>query len=121
MSSAGASILGFGYLLPFGYLIWSLGPERKVFVDGRSEIYEDGGSLADYFHITHLQQGALELLRGYGIQTCLLERDEPLATMLSAQPQWRKVYADNLSVLFVRRDAATSPEPTRGSTLGQKE
>src|SRR5947207_7788068 len=24
MSSAGASILGFGYLLPFGYLIWSL-------------------------------------------------------------------------------------------------
>jgi cytochrome c oxidase subunit I len=24
MSSAGASILGFGYLLPFGYLLWSL-------------------------------------------------------------------------------------------------
>ncbi len=104
-----------------GYLIWSLGPERKVFVDGRSEIYEDGGSLADYFHITHLQQGALAVLRSYGIQACLVERDAPLATMLSAQPEWRKVYADNLSVLFVRRDAATSPAPTRGSTLGQKE
>ena len=24
MSSAGASILGFGYLLPFSYLLWSL-------------------------------------------------------------------------------------------------
>jgi hypothetical protein len=104
---------GFG-----GYLIWK---DQKVFVDGRADPYERGGSLADYFHITHLEQGALAVMRGYGIQSCLLERDEPLATMLAAQSEWQKVYADNLSVLFVRRDAAASAEATRGSTLGQKE
>ena len=104
---------GFG-----GYLIWK---DQKVFVDGRADPYERGGSLADYFHITHLEQGALAVMRGYSIQSCLLERDEPLATMLAAQSEWQKVYADNLSVLFVRRDAAASAEATRGSTLGQKE
>jgi hypothetical protein len=104
---------GFG-----GYLIWK---GQKVFVDGRADPYEHGGSLADYFHITHLQQGALSVLRGYGIQACLLERDEPLATMLSAHSEWQEIYADNLSVLFVRQSAPTSAEAMRGSALGRKE
>ena len=30
MSSAGASILGIGYLIPMGYLVWSLVYGRKV-------------------------------------------------------------------------------------------
>jgi hypothetical protein len=105
---------GFG-----GYLIWK---GQRVFVDGRADPYERGGSLADYFHITHLQPGALVVLRGYGIESCLLERDEPLATMLAALPEWQRVYADNLSVLFVKRNATTSANAMRGSaTLGQKE
>lgn len=105
---------GFG-----GYLIWK---DQKVFVDGRADPYERGGSLADYFYITHLQPGALAVLRGYGIQSCLLERDEPLATLLAAQPEWQRVYADNLSILFVRRNATTSANAMRGSAaLGQKE
>jgi len=105
---------GFG-----GYLIWR---GQKVFVDGRADPYERGGSLADYFHITHLQPGALAVLRGYGIESCLLERDEPLATMLDALPEWQRVYSDNLSVLFVKRNATISANAMRGSaTLGQKE
>ena len=35
---------GFG-----GYLVWSRGPEHKVFIDGRGDVYERGGVLADYF------------------------------------------------------------------------
>ena len=30
MSTAGASILALGYLLPFGYLLWSLGYGKKA-------------------------------------------------------------------------------------------
>ena len=104
---------GFG-----GYLVWK---DQKVFVDGRADPYERGGSLADYFHITHLQQGALVVLRGYGIHVCLLEPDEPLATMLSAQAEWQKVYSDGLSVLFVRRNGTMSAQPMRGSTITQEE
>jgi hypothetical protein len=94
-----------------GYLVWA---GEKVFVDGRADPYERGGSLGDYFFITKLQPGALAVLRGYGVQSCLLQRGEPLATMLAALPEWQQVYADNLSVLFVRRQSDTSLPATRG-------
>jgi hypothetical protein len=96
---------GFG-----GYLVWSRGPEHKVFVDGRSEVYEVGGVLSDYMHVTHLEPGALSVLRAYGIQSCLLERDEPLATVLAALPDWQKVYSDSVSALFVRRKSAEASD-----------
>jgi hypothetical protein len=95
----GPMLNGYGF---GGYLIWS---GQKIFVDGRSEVYEEGGVLSDYFHITLLEPGALAVLRNYGIQSCLIERDAPLATVLAALPDWQKVYSDNISVLFVRRNA----------------
>jgi hypothetical protein len=88
---------GFG-----GYLIWSGGPESKVFIDGRGDLYERGGVFSDYMHISELKPGALEVLRGYGVQSCLLERDEPLSTALYASSDWRRVYVDNVSAVFVR-------------------
>lgn len=88
---------GFG-----GFLILSDGPGRKVFIDGRADVYERGGVLADYLHIARLKPGALAMLRNYGIQSCLLQRDEPLSTVLSSLPNWKRIYTDNVSSLFVR-------------------
>jgi hypothetical protein len=105
---------GFG-----GYLVWA---NQKVFVDGRADPYERGGSLADYFHITQLKPGALGVLQHYDIQSCLLGRDEPLVTLLAALPEWQRVYGDNLSVLFVRRNpAALEPASAKRDTSNQKE
>jgi hypothetical protein len=89
---------GFG-----GYLVWAFGGDRKVFIDGRGDIYERAGVLSDYMTISNVAPGALALLRGYGVRSCLLERDEALATILAASPDWRQVYTDKLSVLFVKR------------------
>ena len=86
-----------GYMIEAGY---------KTFVDGRSELFEQTGVLGDYMHITLLKPGALQVLRSYGIQSCLLQRDEPLATLLSSSPDWSKVYSDQLSALYVKRDAS---------------
>src|SRR4029077_11097570 len=83
---------GFG-----GYLVWARGPEHKVFIDGRGDVYERGGVLRDYLHIAHVHLGALGVLRNYGIESCLIERDEPLATVLSASPEWKRIYADNVA------------------------
>jgi hypothetical protein len=52
-------------------------------------------------HISTIKPGALEVLRHYGIQSCLLERDEQLATLLSASPEWKKLYSDNVSVFYL--------------------
>jgi hypothetical protein len=101
------------------YLLWS---DYKIFIDGRSDIYERGGVFADYLHISRLRPGALTVLRAYRIQACLLEPDEPLATMLSAQTEWQKAYADNLSVLFVRRDGGSFASAlSHAATPEQKE
>lgn len=91
-----------------GYLVWAFGPERKVFIDGRSELYELGGVLNDYMHIQDLEPGAFTLLRNYGIQSCLLDRDQSLTTAMEALPDWQKVYSDNRSVILVRRSASDS-------------
>ncbi len=89
-----------------GYLVWTVGPGQKDFIDGRADVFERGGVLADYMHITLLKPGALAVLRGYGVQSCLLVRDEPLATVLAVLPEWQRVYGDDLSVIFVRRGAS---------------
>ena len=88
-----------------GYLIWQLDGQNKVFVDGRADIYEQVGVLSDYLSISRLALTAPFLLDAYNIQSCLIARDEALATLLANSPQWQKVYGDKLSVLFVRKQA----------------
>ncbi|MGB6430161.1 MAG: hypothetical protein WBF06_06215 [Candidatus Acidiferrales bacterium] len=88
---------GFG-----GYLVWTRAPQHKVFIDGRADVYERGGVFADYLHIANAEPGALTLLRNYQIQSCLVEPDRALETLLSASPDWQRVYSDEQSVLFVR-------------------
>jgi hypothetical protein len=86
---------GFG-----GYLVWS---GYQVFIDGRSELYDAGGVFNDYVEAARLEPGGLDVLRRYQIQSCLLEPNEPLTTVLTALPGWQRVYSDRTSVLFVRR------------------
>jgi hypothetical protein len=87
-----------------GYLVLARGPEHKVFLDGRSELYEPAGVLADYFEIANVKPGAFATLQKYGFQSCLLGHDDPMATVLTALPEWQKVYEDSTSILFVRRN-----------------
>jgi len=90
-----------------GYLIWQLGPQHKVFIDGRADMYEYSGVFQDYAKIANLENNALELLGKYGVQSCLIKRHSALETLLAASPGWKRVYADDNSVFFVR---STLPE-----------
>jgi hypothetical protein len=85
-----------------GYLDWATGPEHKVFIDGRGELYEPAGVFPDYMHITLLKPGALDVLKNYGIRSCLLEREQPLATLLSSRADWKKIYSDKTSLLYIK-------------------
>src|ERR1700690_2588906 len=99
-----------------GYLIWSRWPEHKVFIDGPADPYERGGVLADYLYARRTQPGTLSVLRAYGIQSALLQRNEALAYVLAASPDWKAVYSDDLAVLFVRSGAG-EPKPNLASAL----
>jgi hypothetical protein len=85
-----------GYMVEAGY---------KTFIDGRSELFEQTGVLDDYMHITMMKPGAMKVVNDYGIRSCLVQRDEPFSTVLASIPEWQKVYSDEVSALYVRRDA----------------
>jgi hypothetical protein len=93
-----------------GYMIAKLGPTHKVFIDGRFDIYEYSGVMADYLSIIRMAPDTRFLLRKYQVQSCLIPRESPLAVMLGASPNWQEVFQDNLSEVFVRRAPARKSE-----------
>ena len=88
----------------YGYGGYLVGAGQKVFIDGRGDLYERGGVLSDYIHISNTKPGALAILQSYQVRSCLVGRDESLSTLLSTAPGWRRVYSDKISALFVRVD-----------------
>src|ERR1019366_4851656 len=84
-----------------GYLIWNL-PETKVFIDGRTDLFDWTGVLKDYLRWASLQEDPKVLLDRYGIRVCLLYRGSAIARVLPYIPDWKKVYSDDLAVVFTR-------------------
>ena len=89
-----------------GYLVWALGPEHKVFIDGRGDLYEETGVFADYATIEDLRPATLGILRNYGIRSCMVDPNNALATLLSALPNWKRVYSDHVAAIYVRTGTA---------------
>jgi len=94
-----------------GYLLWSMGPEHKVFIDGRADLYEETGAFSDYIRIVDIKPNVLALLQSYGIQSCMVGPRNALATLLSSIPGWKRVYQDNVAAIYVRTSAANSIAP----------
>ncbi len=92
------------------YLVRKLGPQQKIFMDGRSQLYEGTGVFADYIKITKPDPQALALLGKYAIGACLIPRGTTLATLLSVAPGWHEAYGDDLSVLYVRDRGSRHPD-----------
>jgi hypothetical protein len=85
-----------------GYLV---GVGQKVFIDGRGDLYERSGVLSDYITLTLMKPGAFGVLDRYRIQSCLVLNDEPLSVVLGLSSDWKKVYVDGTSAIFVRKTA----------------
>jgi hypothetical protein len=85
------------------YLILNLGRDHKIFMDGRSPLFEEAGVFEDYVRIIGLDRDTPLLLRKYRLDACLTYHWGSLATYLSALPDWEQVYQDNLAVIFVRK------------------
>jgi hypothetical protein len=84
-----------------GYLIWAQ-PQRKVFIDGRADMYEPAGVLADYAKFMGMNGDPRSILDKYRIDLCLLTQDNPMSRVLLLLPGWKKVYSDKQSTVFAR-------------------
>jgi hypothetical protein len=83
-----------------GYLIWAM-PDRKVFIDGRTDIFDWTGVLQDYGDWVTLQADSRSLLTKYGIDYCLLSRTSAITKVLPLYG-WTTVYSDDRAVVFRR-------------------
>jgi hypothetical protein len=100
-SLSGRMLNDYGY---GGYLTWAA-PERPVFIDGRADVYEPAGVLADYKSLVDLDVDPQSILGKYRIDYCLLAREEPIVRVLPLIPGWKKVYSDDIAVIFARSTA----------------
>ena len=84
-----------------GYLIWAA-PERKVFADGRGDVYEWTGVLKDYARFAYVLEEPTLLLKKYHIDYCVLSHNLPVSRVMELLPGWKSVYSDDMSIVFVR-------------------
>ncbi|HKT12283.1 MAG TPA: hypothetical protein VJW77_10710 [Terriglobia bacterium] len=100
-----------------GYLVWSLTLQRKVFIDGRGDVYDWAGVFSDYADVVDLKPDALAVLQSYRVDFCLIRPQGALATLLRGTSDWKEIYTDTVSAIFVRR-ATRSPLPHSSRSIG---
>jgi hypothetical protein len=89
-----------------GYLLWNL-PEYEVFVDGRTDLYNDE-LLGEYLQISTGGASALRLLDDHGVNLVLVEAHSGLDNLLEADRGWRRAIQDNMATVFIRASTVTS-------------
>jgi len=83
-----------------GYLMWAM-PERKVFVDGRTDFYGEA-FIRHFLDLTQLRPGWREKLNASKAGWTLLTTDHPLTQALALLPEWRLAYSDPLATIYTR-------------------
>jgi len=85
-----------------GYIIYKTYPERKVFIDNRTQLYEK--SIFKKF------AGAVLLTEDwesfdieYSFDYVIISKKYPLGEYLNLSPKWRLVYSDEIASIFVRK------------------
>jgi len=94
-----------------GYIIWKCAPERKVFIDGRWEVYGDA-FLLDYWKLINRTEGWNSLVKKYGINYTLLKHSSSEAQRFIPEiynsKDWSLVYLDGIASVFVKRTSENS-------------
>jgi hypothetical protein len=87
-----------------GFLTWALGRRMPVYVDGRTDLYDDR-FLNEYINVYMAGPGFEGTLAKYRIGVVLVEPNAPIARALLATPEWSLGYSDRVSVVLVKRAA----------------
>jgi hypothetical protein len=85
------------------YLIFTLYPGHKVFVDGRSDFYGDAfeKTFRETYNVTYNWESNLHK---FAVNTILLPPDAPLCGALKESRNWQVVYDDGQSLVFRSTD-----------------
>ena len=87
-----------------GYLIFKLWPDYPVYIDGRTDLYDDT-FIRQYLDVMAAQDNWQQRLDEQGINLVLIETNSPLDKFLRLESGWRQIYRDEMAVIFNRREA----------------
>lgn len=87
-----------------GFCIWELGPDYPVFVDGRTDLYDDP-FLREYLQVAGAQPRWQKVLKKYDVHFALVEAGSLLDRWLEREPGWEEVHRDALAAVWVRQGA----------------
>jgi hypothetical protein len=86
-----------------GFLLFSLDPPPKVFIDGRADMYGEK-VFTDYGKLTYIHPDTEQILTEYKIDWILYPKDSFLIRYMSTKPEWKEVYSDNkISILSLSK------------------
>jgi hypothetical protein len=76
----------------------------RPYIDGRADMYGDAFVL-NYSRIMDGDRGRFDAaVRRYGIRWTMLPTGSVLAQALDTSPEWKRIYADRVGTIHVRRD-----------------
>ncbi len=86
-----------------GYLIYKLWPAYPIYIDGRTDLYDDA-FIRRYLNVMSAGEDWEQTLDEDGINLVLVESDNTLAKFLGQDPAWQELYRDDLAVIFGRKN-----------------
>ncbi len=99
-----------------GYLMWRL-PERKVFIDGRTEVVGDE-FFNRYLQLKTDERAWRAATAEWNFQLAIVppDIDQKMALRLYRDPAWRLLFLDGVAAVFARDGKPTALEPLREIT-----
>ena len=86
-----------------GYLLYRVHPDRRVFIDPRTDLYGDA-FFNRYLTLVRAQDGWQEILAEWAIDYAVLLSSEPLRAALVLDGGFAEVYEDGTYAVLVRRE-----------------
>ncbi len=84
-----------------GLLIYNFGPQQKVFIDGRADMFGEK-VFGDYIEITKVTEQTNDLLSEYKVDWIFFDSTAPLTLYLKATGMWKEVYTDESIAILAR-------------------
>ena len=85
------------------YLIYAAWPQRRVFIDGRADMY-GADRMKEYLTLAHAVPGWKEIIDKYAFSSILFDTHSPLASALTDDINWHLVHSDPVASIFLRKD-----------------
>jgi hypothetical protein len=92
------------------YIIYSVHPQYKVFIDSRVDMYGED-HFKDYLTMLYLKPGWENIIEKYNINWMILDSDSIFSRHLMGRNDWKLIYSDKVANIFVRNTSQNQDVP----------